>query len=134
MTWFFYSKIIFHCGARVGALFYYAQSGHLAAVSPVIAGKPGFYQVSQRHRMARILVVSKIYAQAWQRLFVGPARCPAGSVWLDRESVLSRIQHWHFVSGCARKFSFEMAKQPEDHLPTAADGWCAGGEWLTECG
>lgn len=104
----------FSVAARVlGALFYYApESAEAAPLVAVLTSDGWETQWPLPEASLAPLVTAfqtqceETHAQAWQRLFVGPWALPSppwGSVWLIANLCCLAIQHWHFVSGCARK-------------------------------
>ncbi|STL68726.1 anaerobic dimethyl sulfoxide reductase maturation protein (twin-arginine leader-binding protein) [Escherichia coli] len=103
----------FSVAARVlGALFYYApESAEAAPLVAVLTSDGWETQWPLPEASLAPLVTAfqtqceETHAQAWQRLFVGPWALPSppwGSGWIANLCCLA-IQHWHFVSGCARK-------------------------------
>lgn len=104
----------FSVAARVlGALFYYAPESAEAAPLVAVLTRDGWETQWPLPEASLAPLVTafqtqseETHAQAWQRLFVGPWALPSPrgdrSGWIANLCCLA-IQHWHFVSGCARK-------------------------------
>lgn len=104
----------FSVAARVlGALFYYAPESAEAAPLVAVLTRDGWETQWPLPEASLAPLVTAFQAQseetraqAWQRLFVGPWALPSppwgSSGWIANLCCLA-IQHWHFVSGCARK-------------------------------
>lgn len=117
--------------ARVlGALFYFAPDSALA--EPLVgAFRDGEWAAQWPYAVENADALSAAFAadsdeslaQAWQRLFIGPAALPSppwGSVWLDRENVLFgdstlALRQWMRENQIA--FDVEQ-NEPEDHIGT----------------
>lgn len=117
--------------ARVlGALFYFAPDSALA--EPLVgAFRDGEWAAQWPYAVDNADALSAAFAadsdeslaQAWQRLFIGPAALPSppwGSVWLDRENVLFgdstlALRQWMRENQIA--FDVEQ-NEPEDHIGT----------------
>ena len=104
----------FSVAARVlGALFYYApESAEAAPLVAVLTNDSWETQWPLPEASLAPLVTAfqtqseETHAQAWQRLLSARGHCRLRrgdrSGWIANLCCLA-IQHWHFVSGCARK-------------------------------